>query len=1231
VYRAERVPQPSFSEELPIHEKRQEITDALNAHQVVIVCGETGSGKTTQLPKMCLAMARGVAGMIGHTQPRRIVARSVATRIAQELGEDLGGSVGYKVRFSDRMGPNTFVKLMTDGILLAETQGDRLLDQYDTIIIDEAHERSLNIDFLLGYLKQLLPRRRDLKIIITSATIDPERFARHFGGAPVIEVSGRTYPVEVRYRPVTGGDSAGWDTDLQKGILKAVDELPAAVGEDVLVFLSGEREIRETAVALRKHHSASTEVLPLYARLSAAQQDRVFQSHAKRRIVLATNVAETSLTVPGIRYVIDPGYARMSRYSHRAKVQRLPVEKVSQASAQQRKGRCGRLGPGICIRLYSEDEFLARPEFTEPEIQRTNLASVILQMKALGLGDVAKFPFLESPDSQLISDGFKLLAELGAVDQNRELTSIGRQLARLPVDPRIARMLAASHEEGSLAEVLVIASALSIQDPRERPVDYQKAADAQHRQFQDRESDFLSLLNLWQFFEEQRQVLSQNKLRRLCQNTFLSYLRMREWRDVHRELTTLVRQMGFERNRQPAGYKAVHKALLAGLLGNIAVQGEGNEYQGAHGVGLFLFPGSGLFSKSPKWIMAAEFLETSRLYAHTVARIEPAWVEDLAHHLVRRSYVEPHWNQHDGQVKAYEKVSLYGLMLHTGRRIHYGPMNPVEARSLFIQGALVEEKYESKAAFWRHNRRLIDDVRKLEEKSRRRDVLISDEGLFSFYSERLPADVYSQRRLERWLKKNEHNRELVLSRDMLMRHAAEGVTEKQFPDGLLMNGTRFKLHYHFEPNHPADGVTLTVPLATLNQVDAARCEWLVPGLLLEKVTALMRSLPKSLRRKFVPVAKYSNEFILLREPGEESLGAALAAYLEESTDVQVRSSMFSADALPDHLLMNFCVVDNDGQDIAMGRRLEELRESLGAKARETFATGLGHEIEREGITRWIFGDVPESVSFERDGVHLTGYPTIEDCGASVALRVVDSEERARRMMVEGVRRLFMLELAQPMSYLRRNLPGIQKMSLCYASVGSAEELKDDLLLAVTSGAFIGEAPPVRREIEFHERKQQAAQELVPAANELCALVEKILAEYREVASILAQLQRNANSATATDVQEQIRALIFKRFVSQTPRQWLVHFPRYLKAVRLRFEKLEHNPAKDAQRAREIKPLWQRYLEKRAANSEKGLIDSALDHYRWMLEEWRVSLFAQELKTALPVSAKRLQKQWEKVV
>jgi ATP-dependent helicase HrpA len=1241
--RLARLPHPEFPPELPVSERREEIARAIAEHQVVIVCGETGSGKTTQLPKICLTLGRGAAGMIGHTQPRRIAARSVAARIAEELHSPLGDAVGYKVRFGDRVGPDSYVKLMTDGILLAETQSDRYLEQYDTLIIDEAHERGLNIDFLLGYLKQLLPRRPDLKLIITSATIDPERFAHHFGDAPIVSVSGRTYPVEVRYRPIATENEDERERTQQTAILDAVDELSTLGSGDVLVFLSGEREIRETAEALRKHHPPGTEILPLFARLSAAEQQRVFHPHGRRRIVLATNVAETSLTVPGIRYVVDPGFARISRYSHRTKVQRLPIEKVSRASADQRKGRCGRIAAGACIRLYSEEDYLARPEYTPPEILRSNLAAVILQMQALRLGDPEAFPFVDPPEPRMIRDGYQTLLELGAVDERQRLTDPGRQLARLPVDPRVGRMILAARDEGCLAEVLVIAAALSVQDPRERPLDAQQKADEAHRRFADERSDFLAYLKLWEAWHEQARHLSQSKLRRWCTEHFVSYVRMRDWHDIHQQLANLVKDMGLRPNELPAEYEPVHRALLAGLLGNIAFRTETHEYSGARGVKLSIFPGSGLFKKPPKWMVAAELVETARLYARTVARIEPEWIEGIAGHLIKRHYADPHWEKDAGQVAAFERVTLYGLTLVPRRRVNYGPIDPATSRELFLRGALVDGELRTRAPFFQHNQHLLEEIEGIEAKSRRRDVLVDEETLYAFYAERVPEGIYSAAAFERWRKEAERRepRLLFLTREYLMRHAAPGVTAEQFPDRLRVRDLDLPLAYRFEPGHEEDGVTVSVPLAVLNQLPPEPFEWLVPGLLKDKVLALLRALPKSLRRNFVPAPHYADAAVGALAFREGMLNAALARVLQRMTGVAVPLDAWRPEELPPHLRMHFRVLDERGKEAAKGRDLEALQQRFGARAQETFARLPTSQYERNGITRWDIGDLPDRVPIERHGMRLQGYPALADQGDAVALRLVDAPEAAAREHRAGLRRLFLLQCAQQVKYLERHLPGIGTSCLQYAALPAApgerspetppcEELKRDLIHAAAERVLLGDGPLIRTASEFEARCLQAQKTLIETANELAGLVGRVLAEYHEVARRLAGPAAPATIDAHRDVREQLTHLVHRGFVAHTPWETLTHFPRYLKAIRLRLEKLPNAPGRDRERILEIAPLWRAWLQRAEHDRKCGVEDPELECYRWMLEELRVSLFAQELRTPAPVSVKRLQRQWERL-
>ncbi|MFA7386264.1 MAG: ATP-dependent RNA helicase HrpA, partial [Thiohalobacteraceae bacterium] len=1192
---------------------------------VVILCGETGSGKTTQLPKICLELGRGVAGLIGHTQPRRIAARSLAARIAEELHSGIGRAVGFKVRFSDHVGPDSYIKVMTDGILLAETQGDPDLRAYDTIIIDEAHERSLNVDFLLGYLARLLPRRPDLKLVITSATIDPERFSRHFGNAPIIEVSGRTYPVEVRYRPLQSDDEDDRDRDRGQALLAAIDELAREGPGDLLVFLPGEREIRESAELLRKHHPPQTEILPLFGRLSAAQQAEVFKAHSARRIVLATNVAETSLTVPGIRYVVDTGLVRISRYSHRTKVQRLPIEPVSQASANQRAGRCGRLGPGVCIRLYSEDDFNTRPAFTEPEILRTNLASVILQMLALKLGDIEDFPFVEAPDRRYIRDGFKLLHELGAVDADDRLTDLGRQLARLPVDVRIGRMVLAGHDEHCLRELLIVASALSIPDPRERPMDKQQAADEKHKQFADEQSDFLGFVKLWDFYHAQARHLSQAKLRKLCQTNFISYVRMREWHDVHQQLHGLALEMGMRLNQVEGGYEPMHRALLTGLLGNVAFKSDTHEYTGARGISLNLFPGSVLFKKPPKWIVAADLVETARRYARTVARVEPEWIERLAEHLIKRSYSDPHWEKNRGQVVASERTTLYGLVLTPGRKVDYGRVNPIEARELFIRQALVPGEFISKAAFLEHNRRLIEEVLELEAKSRRRDVLVDEELLFRFFDERLPGHICNGSQFERWYKRaSDAERDaLNLTRDYLMQHQASGVTADDFPPWIEVNGLRLALDYHFEPGHVDDGVTVQVPVAALNQLDARQFDWLVPGLLEEKLVALIKSLPKSLRRHFVPAPDFARAVQQALVAGGGSLLDQFADQLQRMTGVAIPADAWRSGQLPLHLFMNFRVIDATGKLLARGRDLARLRGEVGAQAVATFERLPTAKYERDNLTDWDLDALPEFVEIEQQGLTLRGYPALVAQDGSVHLRLLDAQDKAQAAHRAGALALFRLRAAKSLRYLERNLPGIHPMCLNYAAAGKCEQLKTDLIERITEVALYAAAEVPRDRAAFEAAAARAEQDLVQVADAVCKAVGDALAEYHAIQKRIKGAISPAWLAALNDIRDQLDHLIYSGFVLDTPVAQLKHLGRYLKAISKRLDRLQQNPAKDRPLALQIAPHWESCKQRLDGGRGRGAVPESVQHYRWLIEEFRVSLFAQELGTAEKVSAKRL--------
>jgi ATP-dependent helicase HrpA len=1232
--RRANVPLLNYPSDLPVVQKREEISRAIAGNQVIVICGETGSGKTTQLPKICLELGRGIVGMIGHTQPRRIAARSVAMRIAQELNSPLGKAVGYKVRFSDKLSDETYIKLMTDGILLAETQNDAWLKNYDTIIIDEAHERSLNIDFLLGYLKQLLPKRPDLKLIITSATIDPQRFSKHFNDAPIVMVSGRTYPVELRYRPLQSNDPDEEDLEMEQAILGAIDELWQTNGPgDTLVFLSGEREIRETAEALRKHHPNHTEILPLFARLSADEQMKIFQPHDRRRIVLATNVAETSLTVPGIRYVIDPGLARMSRYAPRTKVQRLPIEPISQASADQRKGRCGRVSEGVCIRLYSEEDFSRRAQFTEPEILRTNLASVILQMKALRLGEVSEFPFIDPPDSRAVRDGYQTLHEIGAIDERNELTNVGRMLAKLPIDPRVGRMVLAARDENVMEEVLIIASALSVQDPRERPIDQQQNADAAHAKFRDENSDFLSFVKLWDLFNEQQRHLSSSKLRKWCKENFLSFVRMREWRDVHAQLVEILGEMGIRHTAKPqagkANVDAIHRALLVGLLSNIGAKTDSFEYSGARGMKFHIFPGSALFNRKPAWIMSGEIVETSKLYARTIAPVQPQWIERIAAHLVKKNYSEPHWQAHSGHVMAYEKVSLFGLTLVPRRSVHFGPIDPRTSREMFIHHALVEGDWYSSGKFFRHNRELIEQVQKIENKSRKRDLLVDAQAQFDFYDRRIPRDVYNGPLFEKWRRQAEAQAPQVLLmslRDLMNRDAE--IAWEDFPDNLALNGMVLPLEYRLEPGHAADGVTVTVPLAALNQIPIERFEWLVPGLLREKIVALIRSLPKQLRTNFVPVPEHAEIALKAIRTRGGSLLDALAEHLGKYSGAKVSRHDFHLDTLPDHLRMNFRVVDAKGKEIAIGRDLLELRREIGGEAQSTFSAGS--EFHRDNIMRWDFGDLPEKILIDRHGMQLTGYPAIVDAKNSVSLRVLDTEAAANQATRAGLRRLFMLQAAGEIKSLGRRLP-IDQMCLHYATIGDCDELRNDLVTSAADRALYADSGEVRTREQFIECAEAAWRRLSIVADELLVIAEQVLTLYHQLQLKLDEPYPPLLSPAICEMKSQLSSLVGRGFLLTTSPIWLGHLPRFLQGIEVRLKKLtDAGLARDSQNSAMIAPLWQRYVDRSVENAKRGIVDPQLETYRWMMEELRVSLFAQQLGTSMPISTARLEKQWAAV-
>ncbi|AMA46787.1 ATP-dependent RNA helicase HrpA [Pseudomonas alabamensis] len=1236
------VPTVRYDDSLPIAAKRDDIKKALSEHQVLVIAGETGSGKTTQLPKICLELGRGSHGLIAHTQPRRIAARSVASRVADELGTPLGGLVGYQVRFEDQSDANTLVKLMTDGILLAETQHDRFLERYDTIIVDEAHERSLNIDFLLGYLKTLLPRRPDLKLIITSATIDLERFSKHFDDAPIIEVSGRTYPVETWYRPLTSeqdeeGNPVEDDLTVDQAILATLDEIADHERRerkspgDVLVFLPGEREIRDAAEMLRKAQLRHTEILPLYARLSPAEQQRIFQSHAGRRVVLATNVAETSLTVPGIRYVIDSGTARISRYSYRAKVQRLPIEAVSQASANQRKGRCGRVEPGICIRLYSEEDFNARPAFTDPEILRTNLAAVILQMLHLRLGAIDAFPFIEPPDGKAISDGFNLLQELSAVNRENQLTPLGRQLARLPIDPRLGRMLLEGARQGSLQEVLIVASALSVQDPRERPPERQQAADQAHAQWKDVDSDFAALINLWRGFEEQRQALTANPLRNWCRKQFLNYLRLREWRDAHRQLALICRDLHLVVNKEPADYLPVHKAILSGLLSQIGHKAEEGDYQGARQRRFWVHPSSGLGRKRPQWLMAAELVETTKLYARMVARIEPDWIEPLAGHLIKKNHFEPHWEKKRGQVVAFEQITLYGLILVGRRPVHFGPIDPVVSRELFIREGLVGGQIQSRAKCLAANRRLLEQLDELEAKARRRDILADEETLYAFYEARLPEEIHQTATFDSWYRtqsQKDPNLLIMREEDVLAREASE-VTAAQYPDTLQFGDLRLSLTYHFEPNHARDGVTVRVPAPLLPSLPAERLEWLVPGLLEAKCIALVRNLPKALRKNFVPVPDFVKAAMARLVFGQGALPQALGHELLRMTGARVSDEAWAeaASQVDSHLRMNIEVVDGQGKFLGEGRDLAELTARFAAASQAALAMPR-HEKADQPVQAKAFGQVAQTAQQKIAGLSLTVYPALVEDNGAVREGRFSTQAEAEFQHRRALQRLLLQQLAEPAKFLRGKLPGLTELGLLYRELGRVEALVEDILLASLDSCILEGEDPLPRDgaalASLAERKRGAWAEHA----------ERLARQTLEVLKLWHGLQKRfkgkidlSQAVALNDIKQQLGHLVYTGFVRQTPHVWFKELSRYLKAIELRLEKLGAQVQKDRVWSSELSTLWAQYQARADKHAQEGKRDEQLALYRWWLEEYRVSLFAQQLGTKVPVSDKRLNKQW----
>jgi ATP-dependent helicase HrpA len=1316
---AQAVPPITYPESLPVSARREEIARAIQTHPVVIVCGETGSGKTTQLPKIALELGRGRGaggrGLIGHTQPRRIAATSVAKRIAEELKSPLGAVVGYKVRFQDRFQPGASVKLMTDGILLAETQTDPLLKAYDTLIIDEAHERSLNIDFLLGYLRQILPRRPDLKIIVTSATIDADRFAQHFasarGPAPVITVSGRLFPVEQRWRPW----EAQRNVELEDALAEAVDELWREGPGDILVFLPGEREIREAADHLRKHLAAQhrggpqAEILPLFARLSQAEQDRVFEAGNGRRIVLATNVAETSLTVPGIRYVVDAGLARVKRYSYRNKVEQLQVEPISQAAANQRAGRCGRVANGICIRLYDEKDFSARPRFTDPEILRSSLAGVILRMKSLRLGQIEDFPFLEEPPRKAIADGYALLSELGAVDDDNELTEIGRQLSKLPLDPRVGRMILEAVQRQALSEVLVIASALSGQDVRDRPLEQAQAADEKHKPFDDEKSEFMGYLKLWRWIEEGRghaapeaapateparlsapsapsrsarsaqaahgthatHKLSVRQLEQRLRERFVSPRRVREWRDIHSQLHTVVAEQGWRLNTAPATYEQVHLAMLAGLLGNIGCKSDDEDwYLGARGIKFWRHPGAHLSKKPGRWLVAAELVDTTRLFGRGLAAIEPQWIPAMAGHLLKKQLLEPHWEKKAGEVVALERATLYGIVIYHNKRVNFGQIDPRGAREIFIRQALVDGEIDTRLPFLAHNQKLIRQVQDLEHKARRQDVLVDEELIHAFYEQQLPADVCSTAGLERWFR-NEVKRQphlLQLSRDELMRHEAAGITTASYPRTVRLGGIDCAAAYLHEPGDARDGVTVTVPIYALNQVHDDRCEWLVPGMLKDKVLALVKSLHQRPRSRLLPLPEFAAAFVEGHAFGDGSLLDVLLKAVRDRTQLPVQRNDFKLEQVPPHLFMNFRIVDEHGRQLGTGRDLASLKAELGHQARSAFQalaalkigaaapatvaaadeppsprsssparSGAGRGVQAEVVpstppatvaerhTDWSFGELPELLELRRGGQSLIGFPALIDRGTHVEIEVFDEPTVAAARHRAGLRRLVALQLREPLKYLEKNIPDLQRMATAYMQLGSLEELRDQIVEVALDRAFLSDPLPTDA-ASFRARIDEGRSRLNLIAAEVARLAGTVLVEW-------AAAQRKLKDArppkdVSDDIGAQLQRLCPKRFIAVTDWAALQHLPRYLKAVVLRLDKLRADPARDATRLAELRPLEQRWLRRVA--ELRGAQHARLEEYRWLLEELRVSLFAQELRTPQPVSVKRLDKAWQQV-
>jgi ATP-dependent RNA helicase HrpA len=1231
--RKAKLPNCCFNNDLPINQHIDEISSALKNNQVLIICGETGSGKTTQLPKLCLTLGRGLEGYIGHTQPRRLAAKTVAKRIADELDSELGTHVGYKIRHQDVSNKDSYIKLMTDGILLAELQGNYYLNQYDTLIIDEAHERSLNIDFILGYLKQLLPKRPDLKVIITSATIDVTRFSKHFNDAPIIEVSGRSWPVDVLYRPIVEeDDDSGEDYSGREGImLEAINELTSFDMGDILIFLEGEGEIHETDKFLRKQNLPDTDILPLYARLSSSRQNKIFAPHKRRHIVLATNIAETSLTIPGIRYVIDTGLARISRYSYRSKVQRLPIEKISMAAANQRKGRCGRTSEGVCIRLYSEEDYLSRDEYTQPEILRTNLASVILQMKALNIGDIENFPFINPPEKKLINDGMRVLQEINALDKQNKLISIGRKIARFPLDPRHARLLIAANDFNCLNEMLIIVAVLSIQSPRERPIDKQQKSDEAHEQFDDENSDFLWFVNLWRFYQKQMKKLSQNKLRKLCQQNFLSYMRMREWSDIHRQLRHVCTEMKFAINSEPASYQNIHCAILTGMPSHVAFLSDKHEYTGARDIKLNIFPASSQFNNKPKWIVAADLVETTRLYARNVARIESNWLINTAQHLLKYDYSDAHWESKSARVVALQKISLYGMTLVAGKKVNFGRVNPIESKALFIRNALVDGDLESSVNFFKHNNKIINEIRELEVKSRRPDI-VDEEAITAFYNEALPLDVYDGQSFAAWARKldKEQKQALFFDKELIMSHEANAVTESSFPDYVECAGINMPLEYKFEPEAHDDGLSIDIPVAVLNQFNDKQLDYLVPGLIEEKIVVLLKSLPKQIRKKIVPIPETASECAGNINNYSVSLKKNLSAYLFKTRIIKIDDKDWSETSLPEHLRINYRIIDSDNKVLGTGKEMSLLKDKFSDKADDAFTDLYENAYGSEEISSWDFEEIPLEQEIKINENTMTVFPSLIEEEGKIYRYAFDNQDSAESNLRFGLRGLFKKELVKELKYMRKNLRGIEKLALMYSNIGSKEELIDEIINLALDDTFLYEDEPIRKKDHFYATLSQNKQNLLMNGEKICILLEVILKKQMQVLSRLSESDILQHVDTVADIEDQMNYLIFNGFIDDVPNKYLFQYPRYLDSILKRIEKLENGQEKDRQNRLLIEEHWNR-IKKLVDNAyETDGFTTSLYDYRWMIEELRISLFTQELGTTVPVSIKRMGKMWSKL-